>query len=75
MKFPFNMGKICTVHTDQKIAQEFYTVKLKVMSYVAPLKAKRSEVAMVDMDPRINMKYWMEPQSEIKQLSLGKQEG
>lgn len=38
MKFPFDRGTICTIHTDQRTAWECYVVRLKVEPYVPPRK-------------------------------------
>jgi len=54
MKFSFDKGTICTMHADQQIARQCYATGLKVVPYRRPRKQHRSEVAIIDLDPRTN---------------------
>jgi len=75
MKFPSDKGTICTVHADQQIARQCYAAGLKITPYSRPRKQHRSEVAMTDLDPRMNTEDRIEPGGDTKEISIGMRPG
>ena len=75
MKFPSDKGTICTVHADQQIARQFYAAGLRITPYNRPRKQHRSEVAMIDLNPRTNIEDRLQPEGETKEIPIGNQPG
>ncbi|XP_014511777.1 uncharacterized protein LOC106770485 [Vigna radiata var. radiata] len=74
MKFPSEKGSICTVKADQKTARQYYVTRLKLTPLVPQNKVRRPETTLVDLDPRTNTDYRMEPQGDVKTFVLGRSE-
>lgn len=55
MKYPFERGIMCIVREDKKTTRECYTASLKLYPHSMRRKVNRSEVAMADLDHRINI--------------------
>ncbi|KOM30974.1 hypothetical protein LR48_Vigan01g052900 [Vigna angularis] len=75
MKYPSTDGTICTVRADQKMARECYVVGLRVQPLVHKREGKGKDVALADLDPRVDIEERMEPQEGTRPFSLGKWEG
>jgi len=75
MKFPSDKGMICTVHADQQITRQCYAAGLRITPYSRPRKQHRSEVAMTDLDTRMNSEDRLQPEGETKDISIGSQPG
>ncbi|XP_020227232.1 uncharacterized protein LOC109808591 [Cajanus cajan] len=81
MKFPFDKGKIVTIHADQKAARECYYAILRV----APIQERNSkskrihavnpsvgvEESIWDLDPRMKDEERVEPVESKRQLQIG----
>jgi len=75
MKFPLDRGTICTIHADQQIARQCYAAGLRITPYNRPRKQHRSEVAMIDLDPRTNTEDQIQPGGVTKEILIGAQPG
>ncbi|XP_052724090.1 uncharacterized protein LOC128193934 [Vigna angularis] len=71
LKYPSDSGKIWVVRADQKVARECYVAGLRIKPWISTKKVKRSEVAMVELDPRVNTEDRMEPLGKVQPFILG----
>ncbi|XP_014503256.1 uncharacterized protein LOC106763598 [Vigna radiata var. radiata] len=65
LKYPNKRQRIVVVRADQKTARECYAAGLRMYPRVPRAKVPRSEVAMTDLDPRIDTEDRMEPHEKL----------
>ncbi|WVZ15676.1 hypothetical protein V8G54_013242 [Vigna mungo] len=74
LKYPADDGKIWTVNADQKVARECYAAGLKVKPFAGRGPESRSEVALAELDPRVEVDNRVEPMGEVQPFQLGAEE-
>nr|KYP38827.1 Retrovirus-related Pol polyprotein from transposon 17.6 [Cajanus cajan] len=83
MKFPSEDGKIVTLHADQKTARKCYLASLKVQPTPKPTRHQEvniigdigpSKLEALELDPRIEDEYRVEPTEITIPFQLGKRE-
>ncbi|XP_027357178.1 uncharacterized protein LOC113866549 [Abrus precatorius] len=75
MKFSSDRDRIITVHADQKLARECYFASMRLKPFPGPSRDVNivSEVELdVELDPRIDEGFWVEPSEDKKPFQLGK---
>ncbi|XP_017408416.1 uncharacterized protein LOC108321234 [Vigna angularis] len=72
MKYPSEKGAICTVRADKKTARECYVAGLRLHTRQIKRQAIGSEVAMADLDPRMNTEDRLEPMGETQPVLIWK---
>lgn len=75
LKYPTDDGVVHTVRADQKMARECYAVGLKVKPRVSDLLHNKSEVTMMELDPRSPLEERVEPMGEVRPFVIGEKEG
>ncbi|XP_027342848.1 uncharacterized protein LOC113855410 [Abrus precatorius] len=77
MKFPSERGRIVTVHADQKTARECYFASLRIRPFhgnsrdVNIVSPRLGEDLDVELDPRMDKGYWVEPNENKQPFQLG----
>ncbi|XP_014506155.1 uncharacterized protein LOC106765899 [Vigna radiata var. radiata] len=74
LKYPTDDGKVATVRADQKMARECYAAGLKVKPRSITFSGHRSEVAMMELDPRTQFDDRVEPLGDTRPVVIGQQE-
>lgn len=75
LKYPTEDGEVHTVRADQKMARECYAAGLRVKPRASELLHTRSEVAMLELDPRSSMEERVEPMGGVQAFDIGEKEG
>ncbi|XP_014503340.1 uncharacterized protein LOC106763689 [Vigna radiata var. radiata] len=65
LKYPTDDGVVHTVRADQKMARECYAGGLKVKPRASELSCNKSEVAMMELDPRSPLEERVEPMGDV----------
>lgn len=68
-------GVIHTVRADQKMARECYAAGLKVKPRMSEPLHKKSEVAMMELDPITHLEERVEPMGEVCSFIIREKEG
>ncbi|XP_014503261.1 uncharacterized protein LOC106763603 [Vigna radiata var. radiata] len=74
LKYPNERKRIIIVRADQKTTRECYAAGLRMYRRVPRAKIPRSEVAMVDLDPRVGTEDRLEPHKRVQSAKLGPRE-